>query len=76
MPFSRDQLVALLGYLDEMVFGTGIACDHTLARTREWAEQEGMKVEDVVKGVSEFGGHRDCEVAFNVTPDKFGWNEE
>jgi hypothetical protein len=68
-----DQLRDLRDYLDSTMSGIGIPCDHTLARTAEWAKKEGLEVEKVLGSVREFGGYCDCEVLFNVTPDKLGW---
>jgi len=48
-------------------------CDRTLRHTSLWAAQQQFDVEQVLRSVREFGGFCDCEVLFNVTPDKFGW---
>ncbi len=74
MCLAPDQLRELLAYLDEQIFGLGIPCDHTLARTETWARGKGLDVERVLASVREFGGFCDCEVAYNVTPDVFGWD--
>jgi uncharacterized protein DUF2695 len=71
-----DELRDLHAYLEEQLFRLGIACDHTLARTKEWAVRNGQDVEAVVTSVGEFGGYCDCEVYYNVTLDKFGWDGE
>lgn len=76
MVLFPDQLRELRGFLDSSIYGLGIACDHTLDRTKEWAEGEGLDLERVLASLHEFGGHCDCEILFNVTPDKFGWPEE
>jgi hypothetical protein len=68
-----DELRDLHAYLEEQLFHLGIGCDHTLARTREWAKRTGHDAEAVVGSVCEFGGFCDCEVYYNVTLDKFGW---
>jgi hypothetical protein len=75
MCLQPDQLRALLDYLDEQMFQVGIACDHTLSRTRTWAANEGLDPERVLESVRSFGGYCDCEVAFNVRPHLFGWEE-
>jgi len=73
MVLFPDQLRELRGHLDVTVSELGIPCDHTLARTAEWAKKAGLDVEKVLASVREFGGYCDCEVLFNVTPDKLGW---
>jgi hypothetical protein len=75
MCLAPDELSELRAYLDGELFGLGIPCDHTLVRTETWARREGLDVERVVASVREFGGLCDCEVVYNVTPDKFGWSE-
>lgn len=75
MCLQPDQLRSLLDYLEEQLFRVGVACDHTLSRTRAWAAIEGLDPERVLESVRAFGGYCDCEVAFNVTPDLFGWKE-
>lgn len=70
-----DQLRELRGHLDVTISEVGIPCDHTLSRTVEWAKEQGLEVDRVLASVREFGGYCDCEVLFNVTPDKFGWPE-
>jgi len=76
MCLAPDQLRDLLGYLDEQMFGLGIPCDHTLARTETWAKQQGIDPNNVLQSVREFGGYCDCEVSYNVKPHLFGWAEE
>jgi hypothetical protein len=76
MCLEPDQLRALLNYLDEQLFRMGVACDHTLSRTRIWAENEGLEPERVLESVRSFGGYCDCEVAYNVRPDLFGWADD
>ncbi len=75
MCLQPDQLHDLFNYLEEQLFRLGIACDHTLSRTRAWAASAGLDPERVLESVRAFGGYCDCEVAFNVTPDLFGWEE-
>src|SRR5437868_4088746 len=69
-----DQLRELRGFLSEQLFGLGIACDHTLSRTRSWAEREGLDPEQVADSMRAFGGCCDCEVLNNVTLDQLGWD--
>jgi hypothetical protein len=75
MCLHSDQLNSLLSYLGEQLFGLGIACDHSLDRTRIWAEQEGLDPEAILESVRAFGGFCDCEVVYNVRPGLFGWEE-
>lgn len=75
MCLQPDQLRALLSYLDEQLFRVGVACDHTLNRTRTWAANDGLDPERVLKSVRSFGGYCDCEVAYNVRPHLFGWDD-
>lgn len=76
MCLQPDELRALLNYLNEQLFQAGIACDHTLSRTRTWAANEGLDPERVLESLRSFGGYCDCEVAFNVRPYLFGWEEQ
>jgi hypothetical protein len=75
MCLAPDQLRELRDYLDATISELGIPCDHTLSRATEWAKREGLEVERVLTSMRAFGGFCDCEVLFNVTPDKFGWTE-
>lgn len=70
---SREQLTDLRDSLESNIWGLGIPCDHTLIRTREWAQKNGLDAEAVTAGVGHFGGFCDCEVANNVDPHLFGW---
>lgn len=70
---SADQFHELRGFLDGKTFGRKIACDHTHARTEEWAGRMGVDMEALVDALKSFGGACDCKVVANVTPDKFGW---
>jgi len=76
MALFPDQLRELRGYLSASLDELGIACDHTLGRTQEWAQKVDLDTSRVLASVREFGGYCDCEVLFNVTPDKFGWQED
>lgn len=75
MCLQPDQLRALLSYLDEQLLRVGVACDHSLSRTRTWAANAGLDPEPVLESVRSFGGFCDCEVAYNVRPYLFGWEE-
>ena len=68
---TADSLASLLGYLEDRL--AEVPRDHSPRLTREWAEQNGHEKQRVEDGVTAFGGYCDCEVAANVTPDKFGW---
>lgn len=70
---SADQFKELRGFLDGKTFGRKIVCDHTHARTEEWAGRMGVDMEALVDALKSFGGACDCKVVANVTPDKFGW---
>ncbi len=71
----REQLLSLLAHVEEQL-ASGASCDHTLRMTRQWARQSNLDEEKIVASVKEFGGFCDCEVCYNLTPDKFGWAEE
>ena len=68
-----DDRVAVFSQLEQSGRVKVIGCDHTLRHTQSWAEQQGLDAQRVLESVSEFGGFCDCEVLFNVTPDKFAW---
>lgn len=70
---SADQFKELRGFLDGKTFGLKIVCDHTHARTEEWAGRMGVDMEALVDALKSWGGACDCKVVANVTPDKFGW---
>ncbi len=70
---DEQQLRELRNFLSGRTFGKAIPCDHTHARTEEWAGRMGVDMEAVVEGLKAFGGACDCKVVANVTPDKFGW---
>jgi hypothetical protein len=70
---DADQFKALRAFLDGKTFGLKIVCDHTLARTEEWAGRMGVDMEALVDALKTWGGACDCKVVANVTPDKFGW---
>jgi hypothetical protein len=70
---DADQFKALRAFLDGKTFGLKIVCDHTHARTEEWAGRMGIDMEALVDALKIWGGACDCKVVANVTPDKFGW---
>lgn len=70
---SEEQFKTLRAFLDGRSFGITIACDHTHARTEEWAGRMGVDMEALVDALKSFGGACDCKVVANVTPDRFGW---
>jgi hypothetical protein len=70
---DRAQLLELRGFLSGRTFGKAIPCDHTHARTEEWAGRMGVDMEAVVEGLKAFGGACDCKVVEVVTPERFGW---
>ncbi|HEV3027509.1 MAG TPA: DUF2695 domain-containing protein [Planctomycetota bacterium] len=70
---DADQFKALRAFLDGKTFGLKIVCDHTHARTEEWAGRMGVDMEALVDALKTWGGACDCKVVANVTPDKFGW---
>lgn len=67
------QFKSLRNFLEGRSFGVRIACDHTHARTEEWAGRMGMDMEALVEALKFFGGTCDCQVLAKVTPDRFGW---
>ena len=68
-----DQFKALRAFLDGRTFGIKIVCDHTHARTEEWAGRMGIDIESLVEALKAFGGACDCKVLTDVLPDRFGW---
>jgi len=70
---NAQQFGELRGFLDGKTFGLKIVCDHSHARTEEWAGRMGVDMEALVDALKSWGGACDCKVVANVTPDKFGW---
>jgi hypothetical protein len=70
---SAAQFKELRAFLDGKTFGLKIVCDHTHARTEEWAGRMGVDMEALVEALKSWGGTCDCKIVSNVTPDKFGW---
>jgi hypothetical protein len=67
------QFKDLRAFLDGKTFGIKIVCDHTHARTEEWAGRMGVDMEALVEGLKSFGGVCDCAVLAKVPPATFGW---
>jgi hypothetical protein len=70
---SAAQFKELRAFLDGRTFGLKIVCDHTHARTEEWAGRMGVDMEALVEALKSWGGACDCKIVANVTPDRFGW---
>ena len=70
---NAAQFKELRSFLDGKTFGLKIVCDHTHARTEEWAGRMGVDMEALVEALKSFGGACDCKVLAAVTPDRFGW---
>jgi len=70
---SQTQFKELRAFLDGKTFGLKIVCDHTHARTEEWAGRMGVDMEALVDALKTWGGACDCKIVANVTPDRFGW---
>lgn len=70
---DAEQFKSLRDFLDGRVFGKPIPCEHTHARTEEWAGRMGVDMEALVEALKSFGGACDCQVVKTVTPDRFGW---
>ena len=70
---QHDQFKALRAFLDGKTFGITIVCDHTHARTEEWAGRMGIDMEALVDNLKSMGGDCDCKVLARLTPDKLGW---
>jgi hypothetical protein len=70
---QQDQFKSLRAFLDGSAFKIKPVCDHTHARTEEWAGRMGVDMEALVDALKLLGGSCDCKTVANVTPDKFGW---
>ncbi len=70
---DAGQFASLRSFLDGSAMGLKIACDHTHARTEEWAGRMGVDMEALVEALKSFGGACDCKVVQLVTPARFGW---
>lgn len=70
---SPEQFKELRAFLDGKTFGLKIVCDHTHARTEEWAGRMGVDMEALVEALKSWGGACDCKIVANVLPEKFGW---
>ncbi len=77
---SRMQFIELYNYLaSKERFGPGptlgkMTCDHTLRSTLLWMQEQRIQPfwENIEK-IVDLGGHCDCEILMNVTPDT--WEE-
>ena len=67
------QFKDLRAFLDGKTFGIKVVCDHTHARTEEWAGRMGVDMEALVDALKSFGGACDCEVLTIVPASTFGW---
>ncbi|MBI3854979.1 MAG: DUF2695 domain-containing protein [Planctomycetes bacterium] len=70
---NAAQFKELRAFLDGKTFGLKIVCDHSHARTEEWAGRMGVDMEALVDALKSLGGACDCKVVAQVTPDKLGW---
>jgi hypothetical protein len=70
---DAGQFKSLRAFLDGTGFKVKPACDHTHARTEEWAGRMGVDMEALVDALKSFGGACDCKVVSQVTPEQFGW---
>jgi hypothetical protein len=70
---DADQFKQLRAFLSGATFGKPVPCDHTHARTEEWAGRMGVDMEALVDALRFFGGACDCQAVAKVTPDRFGW---
>jgi len=70
---SADQFKSLRAFLDGSAFKIKPVCDHSHARTEEWAGRMGVDMEALVDILKGMGGACDCKIVAQLTPDKFGW---
>ncbi|WP_204763375.1 DUF2695 domain-containing protein [Lentzea nigeriaca] len=71
LPLSREQLTALVEFVDALVIEEG--CDHTLRHTLRWVGEQSLAPDPIVAALEELGGFCDCEVVMNCDPeDVFG----
>ncbi len=68
MPLEREELEALLDWLDERVQRVGCQHDHRL--TTEWLENKQVDSAVTTMALLARGGGCDCEVLLNVDPDE------
>ena len=68
-----EQFKALRAFLDGKTFGITIVCDHTHARTEEWAGRMGIDMEALVDNLKSIGGACDCKILSHLTPEKLGY---
>ena len=67
LTLDRPALDRLLDHLDAALTARG--CDHTLRRTREWADAEGRTWEPLEAGLQDGAAFCDCEVLANADPE-------
>lgn len=71
LPLSREQLTALVVFVDALVVEEG--CDHTWRHTERWVSEQGLAWDPIEDALCELGGYCDCEVVMNCDPeDVFG----
>ena len=63
MPISKEDLKALLDYLDTP---NSPPCDHTLKKTLSFLKGRRLDLAKIVPWLKNYGGYCDCEVIFNV----------
>ena len=68
LPLSREQLTALVGFVDELVVSDG--CDHSLRHTRRWLVEHRLDEQQIIAALEELGGYCDCEVVMNCDPEE------
>jgi hypothetical protein len=68
LPLDREQLTALVDFVDALVVGEG--CDHTLRHTRRWVSEQGLAWDPIADALAELGGYCDCEVVMNCDPEE------
>src|SRR5690242_9432977 len=65
MIMSDAQFGELYEYL-----GSEPTCDHTLRYTVDWLKEHHLQdIRGTIEKIVDLGGHCDCEVLLNVTPD-------
>ncbi len=68
MPLNKDQLGALVDFVDAHVQAAG--CDHTRRFTERWATGQQVLMDRLAEGLDEYGGYCDCEVVMNCDPEQ------
>jgi hypothetical protein len=72
MGIQGAQLQSLRGFLDGSAFKVKVVCDHTHARTEEWAGRMGVDMEALVENLKALGGTCDCKVLQVATAETLG----